>query len=82
MTEHSLTSTRELLKSAGFDLRSSYEITVAARGKVLIKTDLQMKLTEGCYSRNEPRTDLVLFHHLEIRGVTEKTMSWVPVTTA
>ena len=61
-------------KSAGFDLRSPYETTVPAREKELIKTDLQIKLREGCYSRIERRTDLALFRHLEITGIVDETM--------
>jgi len=56
-------------------MRSPYETTVPARGKELIKTDLQIKLKRGCYSRIEPRTDLALFHHFKIRaGVVDETM--------
>jgi dUTP pyrophosphatase len=75
VTEHSLTPTRELPKSAGFELRSPYETTVPDRGKELIKTDLQMKLTKGCCSRIESRADLALFHYLERgAGVMDETI--------
>jgi dUTP pyrophosphatase len=47
MTEHALTPTRESPRSAGFDLLSPYDTTVPAKGKELIRTDLQMKLPEG-----------------------------------
>jgi len=66
LTEHALTPTRKSPRSAGFTLRSPYDTTVPARGKELIRRDLQIKLPEGCYGRISPITDLALFHHLSI----------------
>jgi dUTP pyrophosphatase len=73
MTEHALTPTWESPRSAGFDLLIPYDMTVPAKRKELIRTDLQMKLLEGCYGRITPRTDLALLHHMSIgAGVTDK----------
>jgi len=34
--------------------------------KEIIRTDLQIKLPEGCYGRIAPITDLATFHHISI----------------
>jgi dUTP pyrophosphatase len=68
-----VTPTRESPKSAGLNLRSPYNTTVPARGKELMKTDLQIKLPVGCYGRIAPRRDWALFHHIDIgAGVSDE----------
>ena len=47
MTEHALTPTRESAGSARLTLHSPYHTTVLAGGKVIIPTDLQIKLPDG-----------------------------------
>jgi dUTP pyrophosphatase len=42
LTQNALTPTKESPKAAGFELRSEYDAKVPARGKELIKTDLQI----------------------------------------
>ena len=37
--------------AAGYDLSSAYDYVVPARGKELVKTDLEMAIPEGCYGR-------------------------------
>ena len=37
--------------AAGYDLSSAYDLVVPARGKALVKTDLEMAIPEGCYGR-------------------------------
>jgi dUTP pyrophosphatase len=64
--KHALTPTRESPTSAHFDLPSPYDTAVPAGGKELIRTDLQIKLPEERYGRITPRTDLALFHHINI----------------
>jgi len=39
LTENALTAKRGSSRSAGLDLRSAYDTTVPARGKVLVSTD-------------------------------------------
>lgn len=59
--------------SAGFDLRSAYEYIVGPHGKQLIKTDLSIRLPDGCYGRIAPRSGLALKHHIDIgAGVVDK----------
>jgi dUTP pyrophosphatase len=52
--------------AAGFDLRSAYDYTVPPRGRVLVKTDLQIELPRGCYGRVAPRSGLALNHGIDI----------------
>jgi dUTPase len=49
LTENALPPTRRSPKAADIDLRSPYDATILARGKVLIKTDLHIKLPDSCY---------------------------------
>ena len=67
-TENAQNPTRESPKAAGVDLYSAYDVTVPARGNVLISTDLQIQLPEGCYGRIAPLSGLVLEHHTDIGG--------------
>ena len=39
------------LISVGFDLSSAYDITVPARGKALVKTDIAISIPENTYAR-------------------------------
>lgn len=36
---------------AGFDLSSAYDMTVPARGKALVKTDIAISIPENTYAR-------------------------------
>ena len=48
LTKNALTPTRGSPKPASLDLRSPYDTTGLARAKVIISTDLQIQLGEGC----------------------------------
>jgi len=48
LPENALTPTKGSPRAAGLNLRSAYDTTVPARGKVLISTDLQIQLPDGC----------------------------------
>lgn len=73
LTEKALTPKKGSAKAAGFDLRSAYDMMVPARGKELIKTDLQIKLPAGCYGRIAPRSGLALQHHIDVgAGVVDE----------
>ena len=67
-TENAQKPTRESPKTPGVDLYSAYDVTVPARGNVLISTDLQIQLPEGCCGRIAPRSGLALEHHTDIGG--------------
>jgi len=66
MTQHALTTSRESPRSAGLTLRSPYGATVPAEGREVIRTDLQIKLPDGCYGRIAPIIYLVTFHRISI----------------
>ncbi|KDR07209.1 deoxyuridine 5'-triphosphate nucleotidohydrolase [Zootermopsis nevadensis] len=73
LSEKALAPLKGSAKAAGFDLRSAYDVTVPARGKVLIKTDLQIKLPPGCYGQIAPRSGLALKHHIDVgAGVVDE----------
>ncbi|KAL1919456.1 uncharacterized protein VTP21DRAFT_2149 [Calcarisporiella thermophila] len=51
--------------SAGYDLYSAADITIPARGKALIPTDLSIAVPSGTYGRVAPRSGLALKHFLD-----------------
>ncbi|CAK9820167.1 Deoxyuridine 5'-triphosphate nucleotidohydrolase [Anthophora quadrimaculata] len=52
--------------AAGYDLRSAYEYVIPARGKELVKTDLQIEVPEGTYGRVAPRSGLAWKSHVDV----------------
>ncbi|XP_015786476.1 deoxyuridine 5'-triphosphate nucleotidohydrolase isoform X1 [Tetranychus urticae] len=52
--------------SAGYDLFSAYDTVVPAKGKALVKTDLQLQIPAGCYGRIAPRSGLALKHSIDV----------------
>nr|CAD7424149.1 unnamed protein product [Timema monikensis] len=66
LTEHALSPIKGSAKAAGYDLRSAYDLIVPARGKELVRTDIQIELPAGCYGRVAPRSGLALKHHIDV----------------
>ena len=66
LSENAFTPTRASKYAAGFDLHSAYDYTVASKGKVLAKTDIQIAIPDGCYGRLAPRSGLVHKHFIDI----------------
>merc|ERR1712116_29762 len=52
--------------AAGYDLYSAYDYTIPASGKMLVKTDIQVKVPHGTYGRVAPRSGLAVKHHIDI----------------
>ena len=52
--------------SAGYDLYSVQNIIVPARGRVLIRTDLQIQVPDGCYGRIAPRSGLSVKKFIDV----------------
>lgn len=52
--------------SAGYDLYSAYDYVIKAKGKEMIKTDLQMALPAGCYGRVAPRSGLAWKNFIDV----------------
>lgn len=65
LTDKALSPSKGSAKAAGFDLRSAYTVTVPARGKALLFTDIQVEIPEGCYGRVAPRSGLAVKHHID-----------------
>ncbi|CAK1545684.1 unnamed protein product [Leptosia nina] len=53
-------------KAAGYDLKSAYDYIVPARGKELVKTDLQIELPSECYGRVAPRSGLAVKNFIDV----------------
>jgi len=47
---------------------SAYDCVVPARGKFLVKTDLQVEVPPGCYGRVAPRSGLALKNFIDVGG--------------
>lgn len=73
LTEHALEPQRGSERAAGFDLRSAYDIVVPARGKAIVKTDLQVQVPEGSYGRVAPRSGLAVKNFIDVgAGVVDE----------
>lgn len=73
LSEHAFAPVKGSAKAAGFDLKSAYETIVPARGKAIVKTDIQIELPEGCYGRIAPRSGLAAKNHIDIgAGVVDE----------
>lgn len=66
LTEKAFTPTKGSKLAAGYDLYSAYETTVPARGKALVKTDIQIALPDGCYGRVAPRSGLAHKNFIDV----------------
>ncbi|OWR41673.1 deoxyuridine 5'-triphosphate nucleotidohydrolase isoform X2 [Danaus plexippus] len=66
ISEHAFPPVKGSDKAAGFDLKSAYDYIVPARGKELIKTDLQIELPSGCYGRVAPRSGLAVKNFIDV----------------
>lgn len=59
--------------AAGYDLRSAYEYVIPAKGKDLVKTDLQIAVPPGTYGRVAPRSGLAWKNHVDVgAGVVDQ----------
>ncbi|VVC95145.1 unnamed protein product, partial [Leptidea sinapis] len=68
LTENAYPPVRGSDKAAGFDLKSAYDYVVPARGKELVKTDLQIELPSECYGRVAPRSGLAVKNFIDVGG--------------
>ncbi|XP_005100347.1 deoxyuridine 5'-triphosphate nucleotidohydrolase [Aplysia californica] len=66
MTNQATTPTRGSALAAGYDLYSAYEYKIPARGKQIVKTDIQIALPDGCYGRVAPRSGLAAKHFIDV----------------
>ncbi|XP_052786934.1 deoxyuridine 5'-triphosphate nucleotidohydrolase-like [Mya arenaria] len=66
LTQKALTPTRGSKLAAGYDLYSAYDMIIPAKGKALVKTDIQIALPDGCYGRVAPRSGLAHKHFIDV----------------
>ncbi|CAB4374815.1 unnamed protein product [Rhizophagus irregularis] len=59
---------RSSVKAAGYDLYSASNITIPAKGKALVPTDLAVVVPEGTYGRVAPRSGLALRNSIDCGG--------------
>ena len=55
LTSNARKPTKGSEHAAGLDLYSAYDYIIAAHGKRLCSTELQIEIPEGCYGRIAPR---------------------------
>ncbi|KAH0619968.1 hypothetical protein JD844_014449, partial [Phrynosoma platyrhinos] len=51
LSENAVAPSRGSSRAAGYDLYSAYDYEIAASGKAVVKTDIQIALPAGCYGR-------------------------------
>ncbi|KAL4216393.1 hypothetical protein ACF0H5_024119 [Mactra antiquata] len=66
LTPKAFTPTRGSKLAAGYDLYSAYDTVIPAKGKALVKTDIQIGLPDGCYGRVAPRSGLAHKHFIDV----------------
>lgn len=49
-----------------FIIHSAYGCVIPARGKAVVKTDIQIELPEGCYGRVAPRSGLAAKNFIDV----------------
>ncbi|XP_078474947.1 deoxyuridine 5'-triphosphate nucleotidohydrolase, mitochondrial [Lampetra planeri] len=53
-------------KAAGFDLHSAYDYEIPPMDRLVVQTDIQIALPEGCYGRIAPRSGLAAKHGIDV----------------
>merc|ERR1711951_13681 len=73
LSEHAMAPSKGSKLAAGYDLHSAYDYEIAAHGKVIAKTDLQIRVPDGTYGRIAPRSGLAAKHFIDIgAGVVDQ----------
>ncbi|CAG5113702.1 Oidioi.mRNA.OKI2018_I69.chr2.g7792.t1.cds [Oikopleura dioica] len=73
LSENATTPSRGSDYAAGLDLYSAEEKIVPAKGRALIKTDIQVALPDGCYGRIAPRSGLAYKKGIDVgAGVVDQ----------
>ena len=66
LSSNAITPTKGSTGAAGFDLYSAYNYMLSAYGKILVKSDLQIKVPQGTYGCIAPRSGLSWKNHISI----------------
>lgn len=73
MSEFATIPTKGSKLAAGYDLYAAHDHVVKARGKEMIKTDIQIALPPGTYGRVAPRSGLAWKHSIDVgAGVVDE----------
>jgi dUTP pyrophosphatase len=73
LSEHAKAPTKGSQDAAGYDLYSAEDVSIDARGKALVKTDIQIEVPEGCYGRVAPRSGLAVKNFIDVgAGVIDR----------
>eukprot|EP00088_Acartia_fossae_P014029 TRINITY_DN17471_c0_g1_i1.p1 TRINITY_DN17471_c0_g1~~TRINITY_DN17471_c0_g1_i1.p1 ORF type:complete len:168 (+),score=45.84 TRINITY_DN17471_c0_g1_i1:45-506(+) len=73
LTDKAIIPTRGSALAAGYDLYSAYDYVIPPQGKILAKTDIQIKVPHGTYGRVAPRSGLAWKQHIDIgAGVVDE----------
>merc|ERR1712212_612991 len=73
LSDKAIIPTKGSKLAAGYDLYSAYDYVIPAGGKVMAKTDIQVKVPHGTYGRVAPRSGLAWKHHIDIgAGVVDE----------
>ena len=60
--------TRGSKQAAGIDLYSAYDYVIPSNERILVKTDIQIAVPDGCYGRIAPRSGLAYTHYIDVFG--------------
>lgn len=66
LSEKAFAPTKGSAAAAGYDLRSAYRCVIPARGKELVKTDIQVEVPAGTYGRVAPRSGLAWKNFIDV----------------
>jgi hypothetical protein len=66
LSENATVPTRATDGSAGYDLASAKDVILPARGKVIVPTDLAMRVSSGHYGRIAPRSGFSWKNHVDV----------------
>ncbi|KAH8732631.1 dUTPase-like protein, partial [Phaeosphaeriaceae sp. PMI808] len=72
LSEHAKAPTKGSAYAAGHDLYSARELTIPARGRALVPTDISISVPVGTYGRVAPRSGLAYKHGIDtLAGVID-----------
>lgn len=66
LSENATLPTRASEKAAGYDLCSAVDVTLPAKGKAIVPTDISIALPVGTYGRIAPRSGLAAKHFIDV----------------
>ena len=66
ITKNAFSPTKATKLSAGYDLYSAYDYIIPPKGKLNIKTDIQIALPYGSYGRIAPRSGLTNKNFIDV----------------